>query len=402
MAKKEIHAWQRSLVRDSLNRYRKALDDYYIKGRPLIETEGGFKAFSLLSPAIGSVVSKRRIRFIMDNIMKQQDAAARGVDIPSDARTPHFITMAITYKCQCNCLHCSASGYQLAARQNKDSLSKKEIIDVIKQTIELGTTTIVLTGGEPFKEKYLCDLIESVDKNKATCIVFTNGEYCNQAQIKRLKKAGVYGVFVSLDFSDPLRHDKNRQRPGIFKKALRAIKLAQEAKILTGISTYITRDKIRNKEFASLMDLARTLGVLEVFIFDEIPVGRLAGQHERLLNEEDFQEIRRLRAYYNSRSDYPRIIHQTMLTSIAYPCTGEGCPAAVAHMHIRANGDITPCDFTPLSFGNIRQKSVKDIWSSMTTHDFFKKPSNHCRLSVSSYWDSMRLQKNYFQQTQPS
>ena len=63
--------------------------------------------------------------------------------------------------------------------------------------------------------------------------------------VARLKAAGLYGVFVSLDHADPARHDQNRERPGLFEKAARGLELCRKAGILTGISTYATREKIR-------------------------------------------------------------------------------------------------------------------------------------------------------------
>ena len=54
-----------------------------------------------------------------------------------------------------------------------------------------------------------------------------------------------------------------------------------------------------------------------------------------------------------------------MFASIAYPCVAEGCPAAMVQLHLRANGDVSPCDFTPYSFGSIRRQTLREIWESM-------------------------------------
>ncbi len=81
-----------------------------------------------------------------------------------------------------------------------------------------------------------------------------------------------------------------------------------------------------------------------------------------------------------------RIVHQTMFASIAYPCVAEGCPAAMVQMHLRANGDVSPCDFTPHSFGNIRRQSLGDIWVAMTKSPLYAVPSARCRLSRPAFW----------------
>jgi MoaA/NifB/PqqE/SkfB family radical SAM enzyme len=75
-----------------------------------------------------------------------------------------------------------------------------------------------------------------------------------------------------------------------------------------------------------------------------------------------------------------------MFASIAYPCVAEGCPAAMVQVHLRANGDVSPCDFTPYSFGNIRNKSLREIWESMAGSPLYAEPSARCRLSRPDFW----------------
>ena len=63
----------------------------------------------------------------------------------------------------------------------------------------------------------------------------------------------------------------------------------------------------------------------------------------------------------------------------------------MVQVHLRANGDVSPCDFTPYSFGNIREKPLKDIWDSMTKSPLYAAPSARCRLSTPAFWDKLAL-----------
>jgi MoaA/NifB/PqqE/SkfB family radical SAM enzyme len=162
--------------------------------------------------------------------------------------------------------------------------------------------------------------------------------------------------------------------------------LCQKAGILTGISTYATHEKIQNGEMDAMMEVARQLGVLEVFLFDVIPTGRLSGHRECLLSDAEATKIIEFRQRYAEKPDYPRIIHQTMFASIAYPCVAEGCPAAMVQVHLRANGDVSPCDFTPYSFGSIRKQSLREIWEAMASHPLYAESSARCRLSRPDFW----------------
>jgi MoaA/NifB/PqqE/SkfB family radical SAM enzyme len=380
-----LKAWQRSAIRNTMANYRQAQADYYLAGKPLAETADGYKAFSLLTPPLGSPAARRRVKRIMENMLGAGTAVSAR-DAASIARTPHVATVAVTYDCQCDCLHCSASDYQETSRRERSSLSFDELRQAVGQVVDLGTTCVVFTGGEPLLHPRLCDLIAAVDPHQSVCTLFTNGELLTEDRIVRLKQAGIFGVFVSLDHSDPAEHDANRRRPGLADKAFQGIRRCQQAGILTGISTYATKEKIETGELDNLMDLARSLDVLEVFLFDVIPTGRLAARRDCMLTEGDARRIIDFRAKYSALPDYPRVIHQTMFASIAYPCVAEGCPAAMVQVHLRANGDVCPCDFTPRSFGNIRQRPLKGIWESMSADPLYAEPSARCRLSQADFW----------------
>jgi len=376
-----LQSWQRSTIRNSMARYRRAQEDYYVSGKPLVELPDGSKAFSLVSPPLGSPAARRRIRRIVDNMMQSGNPMAA-----LSARTPHVTTIAVTYACQCDCAHCSAVHYQEETARAGSALTCDELKDVVAQTVELGTTCVILTGGEPLLYKGLCDVIASVDPAKSVCTLFTNGEYLTGEAVARLKAAGLYGVYVSLDHADPARHDENRLRPGLAAEALAGLARCREAGILTGISTYATRAKIAKGELDAMMDVAREHQVLEVFLFVVISTRRPHGQHDCMLSDQEADQIVEFRRKYTSMRDYPRIVHQTMFASIAYPCVAEGCPAAMVQMHLRANGDVAPCDFTPATFGNIRTQPLAEIWQTMTASHLYATPSARCRLSRPAFW----------------
>lgn len=373
-------SWQRSAIRNSMERYRRAQDDYYAGGKPMVEIDG-YKAFSLVSPPLGAPATRRRIRQIVDNMMQSGNGATAIA-----ARTPHVATIAVTYNCQCDCGHCSAVDYQRETSKNGHALTYEELKSAIEQSVDLGTTCVILTGGEPLLHPRICDLISAVDRSRSVCTLFSNGELLTEKSVPKIKRAGLYGLYLSLDHADPARHDQNRLRPGLFEKATRGLRLCRQAGILTGISTYATREKMQNGELDALMDVARDLQVLEVFLFDVIPTGRLSDQRDCILTDEEASQIIEFRKKYGEKADYPRIVHQTMFASIAYPCVAEGCPAAMVQLHLRANGDVSPCDFTPYSFGNIRKNPLREIWESMAANPLYAQPSARCRLSRPDFW----------------
>lgn len=53
-----------------------------------------------------------------------------------------------------------------------------------------------------------------------------------------------------------------------------------------------------------------------------------------------------------------------------------GCSAGTQHSYISAVGDLYPCDFFPLSFGNVLRDDLSIIWRAMK--DIIKYPKTFC------------------------
>ena len=162
-----------------------------------------------------------------------------------------------------------------------------------------------------------------------------------------------------------------------WERATEGITRALEGGLLVGISTYATPERLRNGEVMEMIELARRLRCQEITIFDVVPTGRLLRADERiLLTRDDQVELCRLEDEINARDGYPHVISQAHVNGP----TGAGCYAGWFQYYSTAYGEIMPCDFTPLSYGSIRETPLADIWQRMTTHPAHRDHSNHCRM----------------------
>ena len=57
-----------------------------------------------------------------------------------------------------------------------------------------------------------------------------------------------------------------------------------------------------------------------------------------------------------------------------------GCFGAKYQIHITHDGYVTPCDFTPLHFGNLREEPLEKIWKRMRSHPEYSKKTVSCRM----------------------
>ncbi len=300
------------------------------------------------------------------------------------ARLPATATLSITAACQCACEHCSALFYNRAKAGR--SLSSQEYARAVRETADLGATTLIFLGGEPLLAPYLDTLIQAVPPAQSVAILFTNGELLSRDRAIRLRRNGLMGLFVSLDYPDGRRHDAARARPGLFEKALRGIQNAREAGLIAGISSYLSGDRLRAGLFEEMMELGKDLGVAELTFFDAIPSGRWLRDTTCLLSGADRLDIAERVRRYRKRAEYPGLSVQSTLTS---ECGSAFCFAGNTQFYLSAFGDMCPCDFTPLSIGRFPNENLRTLWERMISTPPYDTRAKACRMQ------SLEFRKRY-------
>jgi MoaA/NifB/PqqE/SkfB family radical SAM enzyme len=214
--------------------------------------------------------------------------------------------------------------------------------------------------------------------------MFTNGLLLTEENVAKLRQAGLFSIMVSLDSPDPEAHNTMRRVPRCWEQAVAGIQRVLEDGILCGISTYATPERVHNGQIMEMIEQGRRLGVHEITIFDVVPTGRLLREDEHiLLTEADKTALCDLENEVNAREGYPHIITQAHVNGP----TGAGCYAGWFQFYGTAYGDITPCDFTPLSFGSVREAPLSEIWQSMISHPAYCEHWNHCRMQDAGFRD---------------
>ncbi|MGQ9732294.1 MAG: radical SAM/SPASM domain-containing protein [Candidatus Zipacnadales bacterium] len=327
---------------------------------PPIATHNGFFVYTLYQPP---VPSERMINHLARVLLEGRQPPR-----------PTTCTLQVTTRCQLNCSHCSAARFKTNQREE---LSTEQWINAIRQAEDLGVNNVVFTGGEPLLRKDILELVRAVDPQRANVAMFTNGLLLTDEVVTALREAGLFSLMVSLDDVRPEVHDHLRRMPGSFAKATAGIKRALEGGLLVGISTYARPQDVHEGRLEQMIEFARELGVHEITIFDTVPTGKLlALKQNELLSADDKMRLIALEKDYNARVGYPHVITQAFINGPQ----GVGCFAAYIQFYITAYGDVNPCDFTPLTFGNIQDEPLETIWSRMLSHPAYCRRSDHCRM----------------------
>ena len=111
-------------------------------------------------------------------------------------------------------------------------------------------------------------------------------------------------------------------------------------------------------------------------MFDAVPTGAFLNERDLVLSPDDRAAIRELVKAQNASPTGPAVMGQSWVNSPE----GFGCFAGFYQLYVSANGDVAPCDFTPISFGNVRDEPLGKIWRRMRDSEEWGSRHNECRM----------------------
>lgn len=289
-----------------------------------------------------------------DRMLSAQVAALTGRNVPDQ------FSIAVIRACPNDCIHCSAPTRQGEILES--GIVKKSI----GEALDMGSYLITFDGGEPMLRRDLPDLIASVDE-RAVATSFTSGYHLTPELAKALKQAGLYAVRISIDSPMEEEHDRVRGRKGAFQDALSGVKNALDAGLLVDLFMVTSPHNIDHLEEA--FSLALQLGVHELSFYEIVAVGRWASHEDEVLTSEDVARLERFHKEKNRSEQGPRV------TALPYLLSPQmfGCFAGRRWIHVDGAGVALPCAYMPLGFGNIKEKSLREIWKDMTRYKWFRE-----------------------------
>ena len=263
---------------------------------------------------------------------------------------PISVMIGLTYRCQCDCVHCGMNLYRV---DPEEELSTDEVKSVIHQARELGSVEITFFGGEPLLREDLEELVAFASSLKMLPSLDTNGLLLTPERIRKLMDAGLAAVKVSLDSPEAEEHDRLRKTPGCFEKALTAIRECVNRNLPCVISTYASRENLKSGDLKEMIELGRKLEVDAVRIIDTTLSGCFISSSGLALKTDDRIQLSNLLE--------PGFVFLENLAS-SRPLTHPVCSAmARRYFYVSPRGNVQPCCFVPLSFGNIRNDPLKEL-----------------------------------------
>jgi len=279
---------------------------------------------------------------------------------------PYSTYVSLTNKCGFNCWHCSK-----AYRQGEE-LRKEAWIQIMKDLQGIGVSVIGFTGGEPLLRRDLEDIIKSIDSRSIT-ILFTSGDGLTDEKAKSLKDAGLFYIAISLDHYDKVKHNKLRGSDRAFDVAVQAIENSLKNGFYTALQLTVRKDFLNRKDMDKYIEFVNYLGAQEIRITEPMPTGRLIKEKADIFLDKSEHEL--LKNYHieaNKNKNLPKIAAFAYIEDEDF----YGCGAGIQHLYIDAFGNLCPCDFTPLSFGNVHEQGFAVVYQRLRQQ--FNRPRDKC------------------------
>ena len=292
---------------------------------------------------------------------------------------PFMVSYGITSKRNLNCKHCYA---QATEEASSDELSTEEARELIDELAGWGAKFLVLDGGEPLCRPDFLEIASYASSKGLVTGIGSNGTLIDKAMAERIKRAGVQSVAISIDSTRAEVHDTFRGKKGAFYQAMSGVAACKEAGLPFQFGMVIRKQTLT--EVPDMLKLAVKSGADAAELFDLVEAGRakmecrgesLSPQKRKQIMvwlaqaQIDCPIIIRVPAcpmyplMLQERKIVPRHFPPELLVRIPY--YGRGCAAGMPFGYIRIapNGEVNPCMLLQIDLGNIRKKSIRDIWS---------------------------------------
>ncbi len=292
------------------------------------------------------------------------------------SRAPMIVYWELTTACGLACRHCRATAMPDAA---PGQLSTAECVRVLDDIATFGDPLphLVLTGGDPLRRADLDLLIgEATDRGIGVSLAPAVTGDLTKERLAQLQAAGVQAISLSLDGSDPARHDGVRGVPGTFAQTMTALDWAAGLGLPVQVNTLVT--DVTAADLPAMYEVLRGRTLMRWSLFFLISVGRGSTltemapvDAERLMRwlfdiagQAPFQ-VKTTEAMQYRRVAVRQMRHQGMTDAqIEASSVGRGFGIRDGNgiVFIAQDGTVNPSGFLPLPLGNVRESSIVELY----------------------------------------
>lgn len=316
-----------------------------------------------------AIIKKNGLMNILGSIPTLWDNLFVYLFLKKPKKGPLFVSWDIISKCNFSCSYC----YRDKVRQK--ILPTKDMIKIVKQLGKSGVKMLSICGGEPLLFDDLTLIIQEAKKQKMNVNISTNG-FLLKKFVRKLIDSGLDSIIISAESHKRDVHDSIREE-GSFKSILDGIeeikKERRNKRPFIGIRTVIN-----NRTFYDLHDFVSYWDTkVDEILFQPIhsnpnltfiiPKNMQFKQNEEAEHRKYFLKL--LKKFKFLDNPYNREIPSFLFDKHKLQ-KKLNCFAGFFFIDIDCKGNVYPCGGHYVSVGNLREKSLSEIWSNEKINSF--------------------------------
>ncbi|MFT8394879.1 TIGR04053 family radical SAM/SPASM domain-containing protein [Propionibacterium sp.] len=305
-------------------------------------------------------------------------------------RAPMIIYWELTNACGLACQHCRAT-----AQPDPDphELSTDEALALLDDITGFGDPAphVIMTGGDPLRRADLDQLIvEAQKRGLGVSLAPAVTPLLTAERMAEIKALDIQAISLSLDGSCAEHHDGIRQVPGTFDATLQALADANNVGMPVQINTLVTDTTVHDLD--AMYELLTHYDVMQWSLFFLISVGR-GTQLKEMSPEEAERTLTKwsqrgreapFRIKTTEAMQYRRINAERLMAAGKTREQIENSPASRGFgirdgngiVFISYLGDATPSGFLPIPVGNVRERSIVDLYRNTELMRALREPEH--------------------------
>ena len=269
------------------------------------------------------------------------------------------VLLSITSACPYHCQYC----YQKLDR-GKD-VDIDTLIGIVRKLQEMGIAFFNIEGGEPFvvfeRLKQICLVIDS----RSEIWINSTGAGMTKERLAELRELDVTAMMFSLHSPDADAFNKFMGKESAWETMEAGVKMCHDADLAVAFNTCLMREDFYNGIFEQIMEVAKNFKACLIQIIKPKPAGGWLEKEDIGFTAKDIEYIKAKVNQYNLKkefAEYPAISAQIIEEDKSvFGCTAGGTD----RFYINAKGDLQPCEFLNISFGNITVDKFENIYQKM-------------------------------------
>lgn len=272
------------------------------------------------------------------------------------------VMFELTYRCSEKCIHC----YNIGATRNNEEQSGRALLKelqledykrIIDELYEEGLVKVTLSGGDPFSCSFAWEIIDYLYTKDIAFDLYTNGLRLVDNE-ERLAKYYPRIVGISVYSAEAQVHDTITRIKGSWEKTVSVIDKLSTLGVPLAVKCCIMRPNV--KSFQSIKSLCKKYGAtaqFELNVTDSIEGDKCVSKYLRLSPE--------MLDIVLCDKDTPMYVGKEVPNygGRSKRMCENGCGAGYNTFCVTPDGDLIPCCAFHMSFGNLKEKSIREIFN---------------------------------------